>query len=128
MKHARFYLIGFAALMLFDTWTQVAFKLAARNTGEFLPALSWFKTAALSHWIYAAIAGYGASFVTWMTLLKHAPVGPAFAASHLEVVAVLAISLIVFGERLSPSQIAGAACIVAGIIMLSVSESKHGHA
>jgi drug/metabolite transporter (DMT)-like permease len=70
---------------------------------------------------------YIGAFVTWMTLLKHAPVGPAFAASHLEVVSVLAISFLFFHEHLSLPQIIGAACIVTGIVCLSKSEAEQPH-
>ena len=83
MNATRFYVLGFGALMLFDTWTQVSFKLASHQTGEFAMTFEWLKTAVLSPWIYGAVAGYLGAFVTWMTLLKRAPVGPAFAASHL---------------------------------------------
>ena len=54
----RFYVIGFGALMLFDTWTQVSFKLAANQTGEVTLTLEWLKAAVSSPWIYAAVAGY----------------------------------------------------------------------
>jgi drug/metabolite transporter (DMT)-like permease len=128
VTRARFYAIGFGALLAFDSWTQVAFKLASRQTGEFLFEMHWLRAAALSPWILGAVGGYIGAFITWMTLLKHAPVGPAFAASHLEVVVVLIISVLLFGEHLSPGQIAGAVCIVGGIVLLSLSESKHGHA
>lgn len=128
MSRARFYAISFSVLVVFDSWTQVAFKLASRQTGEFIPQVHWLKAAALSPWILGAVAGYVGAFITWMTLLKHAPVGPAFAASHLEVVVVLIISVFLFGEHLTSGQIAGAASIVAGIILLSLSESKYGHA
>jgi drug/metabolite transporter (DMT)-like permease len=128
VSRARFYVLGFGALMLFDTWTQVSFKLAAVQTGEFVPTLAWLKAAVLSPWIYGAVAGYLGAFVTWMTLLKHVPVGPAFAASHLEVIAVLIVSVLYFGERLAPLQIVGALCIVLGIVLLSLSESRHSHA
>ncbi len=128
MSRARFYLIGFSVLVLVDTWTQVSFKLASHRTGEFAMSTMWLSAAVASPWIYAAVAGYLGAFVTWMTLLEHAPVGPAFAASHLEVVTVLMISVPLFGEHLTPLTIAGAACIVLGIILLSLSESKHSHA
>ncbi len=59
-----------------------------------------------------------------MTLLEHAPIGPAFAASHIDVATVLIISVPLFGERLAPVQIAGAACIIAGILLLSRSEAR----
>jgi drug/metabolite transporter (DMT)-like permease len=123
----RFYLFGFGALMLFDTWTQVAFKLAAGQTGKFALAPGWLQAALLSPWIYAAVGGYLGAFATWMTLLRQAPVGPAFAASHLEVVAVLIVSVLFFGEHLAPLQIVGGLCIVLGIVFLSLSESQHGH-
>jgi drug/metabolite transporter (DMT)-like permease len=61
-------------------------------------------------------------------LLKRAPVGPAFAASHLGLVAVLAISVAYFGEHLSVMQVVGALCIVLGIVFLSLSEAKQPHA
>jgi drug/metabolite transporter (DMT)-like permease len=125
---ARFYVLGFGALMLFDTWTQVSFKLASRQTGGFVMTLAWLTAAVSSPWIYGAVAGYLGAFVTWMTLLKRAPVGPAFAASHLEVVTVLAVSVLYFGEHLAPLQIVGGVCIVLGIIFLSMSESKRPHA
>jgi drug/metabolite transporter (DMT)-like permease len=128
MNRGRFYLIGFSALVLVDTWTQVSFKMASLRTGELSMSAIWLRAAASSPWIYAAIAGYLGAFFTWMTLLEHAPVGPAFAASHLEVVTVLMISVPLFGEHLSLAKIAGAACIVVGIILLSLSESKHSHA
>jgi len=115
---------GFAALVLIDTWTQIAFKLASRQTGEFMLTTRWLSAAAVTPFIYGAIAGYIAAFLAWMTLLEHAPVGPAFAASHLEVVTVLMISVPLFGEHLSAGKLAGAACIVTGIIMLSFSESR----
>jgi drug/metabolite transporter (DMT)-like permease len=127
MNRARFYLIGFSTLVLFDTWTQISFKLASHRSGAFVMNLTWLETAAASPWIYGAVAGYLGAFVTWMTLLKHAPVGPAFAASHLEVVTVLIISVPLFGEHLSLRKIAGALCIVLGILLLSLSESKHSH-
>ncbi len=128
MNAKRFYVLGFGALMLFDTWTQVSFKLASHQTGEFAMTLEWLKTAVFSPWIYGAVAGYLGAFVTWMTLLKRAPVGPAFAASHLEVVTVLIVSVLYFGERLTPLQMIGGFCIVLGIVFLSLSESKHSHA
>lgn len=109
-------------LMLFDTCTQVAFKLAANQAGVFEMTLAWLKAAAYSPWIYGSVAGYLGAFFTWMTLLKRAPVGPAFAASHLEVVTVLIVSKWFFGEQLAPLQGLGALCIVVGIVVLSLGQ------
>jgi drug/metabolite transporter (DMT)-like permease len=122
VSRARFFVVGFAVLAAFDTLTQVSFKLATLRTGEFAFALPWLRAAALSPWIYVAIAGYLGAFITWMTVLEHAPVGPAFAASHLDIVIVLLVSVPLFGEHLTLVQLAGAACIVGGILLLSRGE------
>jgi len=123
----RFYLLGFGALVGFDTLTQVSLKLVTLHAGEFAPALDWIARVATSGWIAGAIAGYLGAFGTWMTLLKHAPIGPAFAAAHLEVVPVLAISALAFGEHLGAAQLAGAACILGGVGLLSLSKSREPH-
>ncbi|SDX98304.1 DMT family transporter [Lysobacter enzymogenes] len=118
----RFYLIGFALLMGFDTLAQLSFKHA--GAGAFPPeaSLDWLLRLLAQPWLYGALLGYIGAFFTWMSLLKHAPIGPAFAASHLEVVSVLALSAWLFGERFSSLQVAGAVAIVAGIVCLALGE------
>ena len=127
MRTRYFYLIGFGALMLFDTLTQVSFKLASTHAGEFIPKLEWLLVVFHNLWIYVAVAGYIGSFIAWMTLLKHAPVGPAFAASHLAIVFVLIISVVYFGEHLTVMQVAGTLSIILGIVFLSLSEARKSH-
>ena len=124
MSRFWFYALGFGILVLFDTWTQTSFKLAAGQAGDFSLSLHWLESALRSVWTYGAIAGYLGAFFTWMTLLKHAPVGPAFAATHLEIVAVLIVSVLYFGEHLGPAQVVGALLIVAGIVVLSGGASR----
>jgi drug/metabolite transporter (DMT)-like permease len=127
MKKVYFYLIGFGILIAFDTLTQVSIKLASTQAGEFSMNLNWVKVVLHNRWLYAAVVGYLGAFVAWMTLLKHAPVGPAFAASHLGLIPVLLISSIFFGERLTNMQLLGAVSIVVGIVFLSLSEAKYSH-
>ena len=120
----RFYAIGFTVLALIDTTIQVSFKLAGRRTGEFSPSIEWVRAAITEPWIYVAIAGYLVTLALWMTLLKRAPLGPAFVASHLQVVTVLAASVLLFHEVLRPREIAGAVCIIAGIAVLAFSDAR----
>jgi drug/metabolite transporter (DMT)-like permease len=127
MKMRHFYAIGFAVLIAFDTLTQVSIKLASKQAGEFVLKADWLFTVLHNPWLYGAIAGYLGAFIAWMTLLKHAPIGPAFAASHLGLVAVLAISVAYFGEHLSTMKVLGALCVIAGIVFLSISEARHSH-
>jgi len=88
----NFYLGSFLLLVCFDTAGQVGFKLAALGVGPAVLEGSWLLGVLAGRWVYLAVAAYIGAFFTWMTLLKHAPVGPSFAASHLDVVTVLVVS------------------------------------
>jgi drug/metabolite transporter (DMT)-like permease len=119
----RFYLIGFLVLLCFDTCAQVCFKLTANNAMPPEADVAWLLRIASSPWVYAAITCYLGAFFTWMTLLEHAPIGPAFAASHLEVISVIALSVFLFDERIAAPQWIGGGLIVAGIVCLAFSET-----
>lgn len=120
----RFYLIGFLVLMLFDTLSQVCFKLTAIHAAPLALELDWLLRVFGQPWVYGAIVGYLGAFFTWMTLLEHAPIGPAFAASHLEVIAVMLASVWLFGEHVTLAQYIGAMLIVGGILCLAAGESN----
>jgi drug/metabolite transporter (DMT)-like permease len=119
----RFYLIGFLVLVCFDTCAQICFKLTANHAMPPEANFVWLLRIASSPWVYAAIACYIGAFFTWMTLLEHAPIGPAFAASHLEVISVIALSVYLFDERIGTPQWIGCALIIAGIVCLAFSET-----
>jgi len=115
----RFLVFGFLVLLGFDTLAQFGFKLAAMAAAPPELGLPWLVRSATQKWIYFAVAGYLGAFVTWMTLLRYAPIGPAFATTHLDIVAVLVVSVTILGERLSRSQIVGAVLILTGIGVLA---------
>ena len=119
----RFYVIGFLMLMAFDTLAQISFKVAGTQALPLEFSADWLLRVFGQPWIYGAFIGYIGAFFAWMTLLKHAPIGPAFAASHLEIVAVLGLSVWLFGETIGWPQIAGGLLIVAGIGCLAMSET-----
>ena len=118
----RFYIIGFLVLMAFDTLAQLSFKQAGNSALPLEMSLDWLVRVFSQPWIYGAFVGYIGAFFTWMSLLKHAPIGPAFAASHLEIISVLAVSYWLFSEPIGWPQIIGCLFIVAGIMCLAVSE------
>lgn len=124
MNRAVFYVIGFALLMGFDTLGAVSFKLAGMHALPVQASVAWLARLFSHLWIYGAVIGYIGAFFTWMTLLKHAPIGPAFAASHLELITVMAASWWLFGEPLSVPRVLGALCILAGITCLGFAESR----
>src|SRR5256885_121885 len=88
----RFYFIGFLVLMAFDTLAQLSFKQAGNAALPLEFSTAWLARVFGQPWIYGAFVGYIGAFFSWMTLLKRAPIGPAFAASHLEILSVLALS------------------------------------
>jgi drug/metabolite transporter (DMT)-like permease len=113
---------GFALLMAFDTAAQVSFKVAGMHAFPPEANLRWVMRLVAQPWIYGAIVGYVGAFFTWISLLQRAPIGPAFAASHMEVVSVMLISALIFGEHIGVGQTFGAMLIVAGIVCLAMGE------
>jgi drug/metabolite transporter (DMT)-like permease len=124
MKRGWFYLVGFALLMGFDTLAQISFKYAGTHALPVTADMAWVLRVFGAPWVYGAVIGYVGAFFTWMSLLKHAPIGPAFAASHLEVVSVMLLSVWLFDEHLTLPRVLGAIAIVAGIVCLGFAESR----
>jgi drug/metabolite transporter (DMT)-like permease len=63
-----------------------------------------------------------------MTILKHAPVGPSFAASHLELISVTLFSVWLLGEELNAYKVIGGTLIILGVLCLAKSEGKDDQA
>lgn len=124
MKRGWFYLIGFLVLVLFDSVGAISFKYAGMHALPVEASTAWLLRLFGRPWIYGAVIGYIGAFFTWMTLLKHAPIGPAFAASHLEVVSVMLLSIWLFHEPLRLPHVLGAIAIVTGIVCLGFAESR----
>jgi len=120
----RFYVSGFLLLMAFDTLAQLSFKLAGSHALPVTADAAWIARVFAQPWVYGAVAGYIGAFFTWMTLLRHAPIGPAFAASHLEVVSVTLLSAWFLHEPLTLPRVLGAVTIVAGILCLAAAERE----
>lgn len=120
----RFYLIGFAFLLLFDTLGQTGFKFSAINALPLDYSIEWVMRILSNRWIYITTLSYVGAFFTWMVLLKKAPVGPAFAASRLQIVTVMLVSIFIFNEQLTLTRGLGALLIIGGIIFLAFAEKK----
>lgn len=122
-----FYIIGFLALLSFDTLAQISFKYASIHALPVTFDLPWLSRVFSQPWIYGAFIGYIGSFFTWMTILKHAPVGPSYAASHLEIISVTLLSIWLFNEPLTLAKIIGAILIIVGVCFLAKEESSEDH-
>ena len=118
-------LIGFLLLIIVDTFIPIGFKLAGNSLPE--PALewAWVEGVLAQPWVWGALAGYGAAFVIYMTILKYAPIGPAFAASHMDLATVTLFSFLYFGDVITPMQALGCVTILAGVLVLAATETDH---
>ena len=120
----RFYLFGFLLLMAFDTLTQISFKFAGDHALPVEANTAWLLRIFAHPWVYGSVAGYIGAFFTYMSLLKHAPIGPAFAASNLDIVTVLLASHWIFDEHIGWWQTLGAGLIVAGVGCLAIASGR----
>ncbi|HTR00303.1 MAG TPA: EamA family transporter [Candidatus Acidoferrum sp.] len=120
----KFHFAGFGLLMMFDTLSQVSFKYTATLALPLEFSLDWVWRVVSHIWLYGAILGYIGAFFTWMTLLKRVAVGPAFAASHLEVISVMLLSWWLFNEPITVAKVLGALLILGGIVCLAVAEQQ----
>jgi drug/metabolite transporter (DMT)-like permease len=121
MKRVHF-ASGFLTLLAFDTLGQIAFKLTADHVAPVAFGLDFVARLMREPWALAIVFAYGTAFVTYMTLIRDAPVGPLFAASHLEIVTVALLSVALFGEHLSLAQVIGCIAVVSGVILLAAAE------
>lgn len=120
----RFYILGFLSLIFFDTLAQVSFKFASIHAEPLAMDAAWLVRVFGHPWIYGAFVGYIGAFFTWMTLMKHAPIGPAFAASYLELISVTLVSVWLFDDTLTIPKIIGGLLIIAGILCLARQETS----
>ncbi len=120
----RFYAIGFLVLASFDSVAQLSFKLGATAAAPFMLDGAWMLRVIREPWILLALLCYLGTFFTWITLLSRAPLGPAYAISHVEVVSVLVLSHVFLGEQISVAQILGCGLIVSGIACLAVAATR----
>lgn len=119
----RSILLGFLLLLTFDTASQVFMKLAAEGITR-MDDGTWLSKVAQEPLILLVLLCYLGAFLTYISLLRYAPVGPAYAAAHGHIVTVLLLSILFFNERLSLVQGVGVLAIVTGIAILAVTETQ----
>ena len=116
------FLAGLLALVCFDTTGQLGFKLTADHVGPAVPDPAWVGAVLARPSFYMTLGSYLGAFVVYMTLMRHVAVGPLFAASHLELVSVTAVSVLWLGERFNWLQALGCLLILGGVVLLGFSE------
>lgn len=115
-------LFGFLLLIAVETFAQVGFKIAGQHTLPMTLDMPWLGRVVREPWTLAPLGGYATAFLLYMTILRHAAVGPIFAAAHLQIVSITLISVYFFGDSVSPLQAVGCCAIVAGVVVLAATE------
>jgi drug/metabolite transporter (DMT)-like permease len=114
----------FILLLAIDTFNQVAFKMAGERTAPVTFDVDWLGRIVKEPWIGAILVGYLAAFLIYMSVLRNVQIGPAFAASHLEIVTVMIVSVLFFEERFTLLQLAGCAAVIGGVAILAFTEKE----
>ena len=107
-----------AALILVETVTQLAFKAGSGGLAGHDAGLSFLIIALSTPAVWLAMIGYMATFAVWMMILQRMDLSKAFPLTGLIYVTVPVLAWFGFGETLSPAQGAGIACIIGGVILL----------
>ena len=118
----RLVILGFLALLCIDTAQQILAKLAGDTIGPFDFSVAWLGRLLHEHLLYVLLGLYVVAFLVYSWLLRHAPVGPSYAALHGHVVTTFLFSILFLGERLTLLQLSGCALILGGIVLLAVTE------
>lgn len=85
----------------------------AAAAGSSLPVIG----ALASPWTWAGIVTYVLSFASWLYVLRHVPLGVAFALINVVHVLVPLGSWALLGESISPRRWAGIGLVTAGIVL-----------
>jgi len=83
------------------------------------PGPQWSAAYALALFYVGAIST-GIAFLLWITILRFLPAGTASLNMFAIPVIALVSSMLLYGERLAPSEWAGIACIGAGLAIISL--------
>jgi drug/metabolite transporter (DMT)-like permease len=115
--------LAWGALILFETLAQVALKEAGESLATLGFGRAWVLAALHEPSAYAAACGYVGAFLAWMTILDRMPLSRGFPMSSLVTLAIIAASVLVFGETLDGWRLAGIALILAGLALMGNEEA-----
>lgn len=115
--------VGFLACAALS---QIAFKYAAQQTGEFDFSAHWLTLALGSAWLWVSVASHIGEFLLWMTILSKSALSSAFATSAVLFIVVMLASRLLFAEPLGWNKVIGSAVILIGILMLGADEIPAG--
>ncbi|EOW2136826.1 EamA family transporter [Stenotrophomonas sp. GD03908] len=122
MSHAARNRSALAAMILFMTAAQVAFKYAGlRSSGESGITVHTL----LNPWLHAGLAASALGFVCWFITLRAMPLSAAYPWTALIYLLTPLAAAGLFGEVLPPGFLLGVALIVIGLFIINGVNGKH---
>ena len=107
------------AYVALDTGSQLAFKWAGDRIGPDALDLAWVARALVTPGLWIGVGCYVGTLFVWMRVLQRMDLSRAFPMSGLSYVTVPAMAVVLFGESLTSTQLAGIAAICAGVVLLA---------
>ena len=123
-------IILIALLLLFDTFAQLAFKIAVTQLGEFPTQninVIWHYCLLLATNLYVIVGVLGLilALFTWLTLISKVDLSFAHPMTSLAYATIPLAGTFFLHEPLHWPQIVGIALIVIGVIVISDDEPEH---
>lgn len=88
-------------------------------SGDLSSLLAYLSRLLASPWVISGLAAAFLASICWMLALTRLELSRAYPFTALTLVLVFAVSVVVFGESLSPGKLLGCGLIVAGICVIA---------
>lgn len=113
-----------AVFLAADTATQIAFKAAATQMGDYPISLAFAGEVLGSPYAWLAALCYLATYVLWIAILQGSALANAFPLTALSYVTVPVGAWLIFGEAVSLKPAIGIALICAGVALIGQEEAE----
>ena len=119
-----------ALLLLFDTFAQLAFKIAVTQLGEFPTqnvSVIWYYCLqlAINLYVIGGVLALILALFTWLTLISKVDLSFAHPMTSLAYATIPLAGTFFLHEPLHWTQMVGIALIVIGVIVISEDETTH---
>ncbi|WP_392558997.1 EamA family transporter [Orbus mooreae] len=104
----------------FDTLGQVAFKYAAVSKKE-SDGVEYWKALFSNGWLWLGITAYVAEFLLWLAFLTLVPLFQGVLMVSLNIITVMIVGRLLFGEKLTNLRLIGMFFILIGVILVGAS-------
>ena len=117
-------IVLWSLIPILSTLYQLSTKLVAHNLDGMGFGVSWLTQAAVTPWMWVALASELAAFVIWTRILSDHDLSKAFPLTAVSYVLILCVSWFGFNETILPLQLLGSALILVGVWMIGTTKPQ----